>query len=163
MNIKRIVLCIAVVMIAIISLSMVNAGMFDFISGGDNNVNGIDFNIPDGFSRQNTENVNDSTKVYFSNEKTLLTIIVHDPDPNITSESFNNNISNRFDQYQKKTISGHNGFMLNFKKNHRTYFTYLDDIFYRYFAIEMYEFFDELNKYFFKNNNGLIKGTIEDD
>ena len=42
-------------------------------------------------------------------------------------------------------------------------FTYLDDIFYRYFAIEMYEFFDELNKYFFKNNNGLIKGTIEDD
>ena len=42
-------------------------------------------------------------------------------------------------------------------------FTYLDDIFYRYFAIEMYEFFDELNKYFFKNNNSLLEGTIEDD
>lgn len=127
MNIKRIVLCIAVVMIAIISLSMVNAGMFDFITGEDGNVNGVDFNIPDGFSRQNTENVNNSTKVYFSDDKTLLTIMVHDPDPNITSESFNNDINSRFDQYQKKTISGHTGFMLNFKKYNRIYFTYLED------------------------------------
>lgn len=34
-------------------------------------------------------------------------------------------------------------------------FTYLDDIFYRYFAIDMYKFFDELSTYFFKDNNGL--------
>ena len=34
-------------------------------------------------------------------------------------------------------------------------FTFLDDIDYRYFIIETYELFDELSKYFFKDNKGL--------
>lgn len=126
MNLSRIVLFITVLMIIISSLSIVSAGIFD-LGGNDNNVNGINFNIPEGFSKQNTTNENNSIKAYFSNGTTPLTIIVHNPDSNINEERFNNNFSNMFDTYQKKNISGHNGFMMDSKKYHRTYFTYLND------------------------------------
>lgn len=125
MNIKRIVLFAAVLMIIISSLSIVSADVLDFLGGGDNNVNGIDFNIPEGFTRQNVENGNDSVKANFTNQHTIFTIIVHNSDSKITPEGFNNDISNKFDAYQKKSISGHEGFMVNAKK--RVYFTYLEN------------------------------------
>ena len=124
MNIKYVVLFVAVLMIAISSLSLVSADMLDFLGGGEGNVNGIDFNIPEGFNRQDV-NANDSIKANFSNDHTIFTIIVHNPDSNIKPEGFNNDISKKFDSYQKKSISGHDGFLVNVKK--RVYFTYLEN------------------------------------
>lgn len=125
MKISQIVLFIAILMITISSLSIVSAEMFDFLGGDSNNINGITFNIPDGFNRQDADNTTNSIKARFTKDNSIFTIEVFNPEPNITLEEFNNNNSNRFDHYQKKSINGHEGFLVPAKK--RVFFTYLDD------------------------------------
>ena len=133
MNTKKIILITVILMIAISSLSMVSAGLFD---SGKTKVNGIEFNV-DGFKDMGTEGmpaiiVSDGSHVesksFNDNNGKHLTIRVYDnPNGNISLSnlSFKGVASNNI-KPTNETFGGKDGIQIR-GSNNIVEFAYIQD------------------------------------
>lgn len=123
---RKILFTLAVILLAVISLSTVNA-FWPFDSGNDVTVNGVNFHLPEGFDVDNpikSESDVSYENVVYKNTKTKDTVDIAVDDKSAEDSVIGNSLIKK--SFEPKTIDGKEGFY-KFYLNSDVEFVYIDN------------------------------------